>query len=112
MTTPAPLLDPYRHMTVKHHFIGGIYTKELHIPPGETHPQHRHSFDHTSVLVSGEAIVEVDGVATKYSAPAVINIRRKTIHSITPITPIVWLCQHVTECTDPTAIDEEFIDHG
>ena len=104
--------DPYRHMTVKHHFIGGIYTKECHLPVGVRFAQHRHSFDHVSVLASGEALLEVDGVVTRLFGPAIVNIEAKKVHSVTPVTPCVWLCQHVTSCTDPDAIDEELVDHG
>ena len=101
--------DPYTHMKVAHHFIGGIYTKECHLPVGYWFATHRHSFDHQSVLASGRAIVEVDGIRTEYEGPAIINIKAKAHHTIIPLTPVVWLCQHVTSCTDPDDIDEEFI---
>lgn len=104
------LLDPYKHMEVFHHFIGGIYTKECHLPVGFTFGQHRHTFDHQSVLASGTAIVEVDGVQTEYTGPVILNIEARKVHSVTPLTPCVWLCQHVTSCTDPEDIDMEFID--
>lgn len=103
-------LDPYKHMTVKHHFIGGIYAKECHLPVGYTFAQHRHTFDHMSILASGEAIVEVDGVETHMIAPAVINIEARKIHSVTPLTPVVWICTHKTDCTDPDNIDHELVE--
>lgn len=102
--------DPYKHMQVKHHFIGGIYTKECHMPVGYWFGQHRHPFDHQSVLAMGRAIVEVDGERTEYEAPAIINIAAKKTHTIIPLTPVVWLCQHVTSCTDPDDIDEELVE--
>jgi hypothetical protein len=64
------------------------------------------------VLVSGTAILEVDGVRTEHTGPMVLNIAAKKVHAIIPVTPVVWLCQHVTSCTDPEIIDEEFIDSG
>lgn len=105
------LVNPYKHMTVKHHRNGGIYTKECHLPVGYWFAQHRHSFDHQSVLVSGTAIVEVDGEQTEHTGPTILNIKAKKTHTIIPLTPVVWLCQHVTACTDPEDIDLEFIDH-
>ena len=104
--------NPYEYMEVKHHFIGGIYTKECHLPAGYTFEQHRHSFDHQSVLVSGTAIIEVDGVKTEHTGPAILNIEAHKVHSVTPLTPVVWLCQHVTDCTDAEDIDIEFIEHA
>ncbi len=105
-------MDPYRHMVVRHHFIGGIYTKECHLPVGYAFGQHRHSFAHQSVLVSGTAIVEVDGVQTEHVGPTILTIAAKKFHTITPLTPVVWLCQHVTACTDPEEIDKEVSDEG
>lgn len=104
--------DPYRHLTVKHHFIGGIYTKEMHMPVGHWFGTHRHKHDHQSVLVSGRAILEVDGVRTEHEGPVILNIAAKKYHAIIPLTPVVWLCQHVTACTDPDDIDIEFTEGG
>jgi len=106
---PQIVGDPYRHLTVRHHFIGGIYTKEMHMPVGYWFAQHRHSFDHQSVLVSGRAILEVDGERTELEGPAIVNVKAKKAHTIIPLTPVVWLCQHVTSCTDPEDIDAEII---
>lgn len=107
---PRIVGDPYRHLTVKHHFIGGIYTKEMHMPVGYWFEQHRHSFDHQSVLVSGRVILEVEGERTELEGPAIVNVKAKRSHTIIPLTPVVWLCQHVTSCTDPEDIDREVID--
>lgn len=97
--------DPAKHMSVRHHFVGGIYTKEMRLPVGRWFGQHRHSFDHQSILVSGRAIVEVDGERSEYEGPAILNIKARRFHTIIPLTPVVWLCQHVTGCTDPEVID-------
>ncbi len=109
MSYVEPGMDPYRHMTVKHHFIGGIYTKELHLPVGLEFGQHRHPFDHQSVLVSGTAVLDVEGVRTEHTGPVVMNIRARKFHTITALTPVVWLCQHVTACTDPDDIDSAIV---
>lgn len=102
-------MDPYKHMEVKHHFIGGIYTKECRLPVGFIFDQHRHTFDHQSVLVSGTAVITVDGVSTTHTGPEIMNIKARTVHSVMPLTPVVWLCQHVTDCTDPDDIDHELV---
>jgi hypothetical protein len=111
MNTNEMDLDPYKYMEVTHHFIGGIYTKECHLPVGIKFMQHKHTFDHMSVLAQGHAIVEVDGIDKEYHAPAVLNIRAGKHHAITALTPVVWLCQHVTTCTDPDNIDLEITEN-
>jgi hypothetical protein len=103
-------MSPYDLMDVKHHFGGGMYMKECHLRPGYRYDQHRHSFDHLSVLVSGEANIEVDGIVTSYTAPAVIKITARKIHSVTPLTEVVWLCCHATDEVAIENIDEELID--
>lgn len=104
-------LDPYKYMTVREHRIGGVYTKECHLPVGYAFPQHRHRYEHTSVLASGTALVEVDGVTTEHVGPVVLRIEAKKVHTITPLTPCVWLCQHATT-SENEDIDAELIDHG
>ena len=102
--------DAYTKMDVKHHFINGVYTKECHLPVGYKFEQHRHTFDHMSILASGTAIIEVDGVETEVTGPAVLNIKARTIHAVTPITPVLWYCIHKTDCTEAEDIDMEFIE--
>jgi len=102
-------MNPYDHMTVTHHFGGGVYTKQCVMSPGITYQQHMHNFDHLSILSSGAALVEVDGVITEHYGPTVLTIKANKYHSITPITEIVWYCIHATEETDPEHIDETLI---
>ena len=104
-----PKTDPYSHMQVEHKFDNGYYTKICKLPPGYTFAQHRHTFDHQSKLVSGTAILEVDGTQTYLTGPVEVTIKARKIHSVTPLTPIEWHCIHKTDCTDPEDIDLEFI---
>lgn len=92
-----------------HHFVGGLYCKETHIPAGVKLTQHVHSFDHLSVLAQGRVIVTVDGVDTEYSAPAFLTIHAGKVHEITALTEVVWGCLHASDCTDPEHIDESLI---
>lgn len=92
---------------IKHHFIGGVYGKELLIPDGEDVVSHKHNFDHMSVLAKGCVIVEVGGTQSTYYAPAVIEIKAGIEHSVLAVNGDAhWLCIHATEETDETKIDE------
>jgi hypothetical protein len=103
-------------IVVKHHFIGGIYTKELVIKDGATEVSHQHNFDHQSILAQGCAIVEVGGVKSTYWSPAIIEIKAGLNHSVTAVNgDVIWYCQHATDCTDPEQIDHTLImanEHG
>lgn len=105
-------LDPYAHMQVEHGFGGGVYAKQCLLPPGFVFDQHRHSFDHLSVLASGTARITVDGVTTEHTGPQMIIIKADKVHSVEPITPVLWYCIHKTDCTDPEDIDHELIEPG
>lgn len=92
-----------------HHFVGGLYCKETHIPAGVKLTQHIHSFDHLSVLAKGTAMVIVDGVSTEHSAPAFLTIHAGKAHEVTAITPVVWGCLHASDCIDEHDIDASLI---
>lgn len=88
-----------------HHFSSGVYAKETHIPAGLKISQHKHSFDHMSLLASGSVIVRADGWVESYTAPAVIDMKADTAHEVEAITDVVWFCIHATNVTDPEKID-------
>lgn len=106
--------NPYDFMTVKHHLVAGIYSKECHLPVGIRFDQHKHKFSHMSILSQGKAIVEVDGVSKEYTAPAVLKIEANKIHSVTAITPVIWHCIHAIDDDefngDFDDIDMEFVE--
>ena len=96
-------------VAIVHHFAGGLYCKETHIPAGLKLTQHRHAFDHLSVLAKGCVIVSVDGIETEHTAPAFLTIAAGKVHEVTALSDVVWGCLHATECTDPEAVDHELV---
>lgn len=93
-----------------HHFGGGVYTKETSIPAGYILVQHKHTFDHLSILGSGIAQVTVDGHTKTMTAPSCITIEAGKEHRVHAITDAVWYCIHATDCTDPEKVDELLIE--
>lgn len=96
-------------LQVMHHFGGGTYAKEMHVPAGATIGKHRHSFAHLSVLAAGSALVHTDESTKQFDAPACIEIKAGIHHEITAITDVVWYCIHATDCTDPQQVDTALI---
>lgn len=90
---------------IKHHFSDGVYIKETFIPAGISLTQHIHSYDHASVLVSGVAIVEVNGVAITYDHPTVLQIEAGKKHKVTAVADVIWLCIHATDDKNPDTVD-------
>ena len=97
-------------LQIQHHFGNRVYAKQMHLPANHFAQSHKHTFDHLSILAVGDAMVEVDGVATRYSAGSCILIKANAIHTITAITDCVWFCIHATDLTDPQQIDETLIE--
>jgi quercetin dioxygenase-like cupin family protein len=95
---------------ITHHFAGGVYAKETHIPAGTRLAKHSHpSFDHLSALMLGSVVVDVDGKRRLYDAPAMLTIKAGKEHEVTAVTDAVWACIHATEETDPEKVDAGLI---
>ena len=93
-----------------HHFIGGVYAKEMKYPQGWIVKSHKHKYDHMSVLAKGTVVLEVDGVKEIFEAPAVINVTANKHHSVLALEDTVWLCIHKIEGEfDIDTVDETLI---
>lgn len=94
---------------INHHFVGGLYAKEAFIPAGTCISKHVHTHDHLSALMLGKVLVDVDGVVSTLSAPALVTIRAGSLHKVTALTDVTWVCFHKTDETDPSNIDEVLV---
>ncbi len=97
---------------VVHHFAGGCYCKEMHLPAGHYAVSHAHVYTHLSVLAAGMAEVQTGARIRRFKAPAVIQIEQGVEHRITALSDVTWLCIHRTDVTDPEGIDEVLIAKG
>ncbi|MBS75729.1 MAG: hypothetical protein CMO32_08220 [Variovorax sp.] len=94
---------------VEHHFGGGVYAKETHVPAGMWLVQHKHKHDHLSILSSGTVEVLVEGERTEMTGPTCVNIKGGLHHGIRALTDAVWFCVHATDCVDEDEVDEVLI---
>ena len=97
---------------IQHHFSAGVYAKEAFIPAGQILVQHKHKFDHLSILAAGSVELVVDGVKSVIHAPACLTIQANKHHGVKSLTNVVWYCLHATECTDADDVDEILIVNG
>ena len=95
---------------IHHHFSAGVYAKETRIPAGYLCVQHKHKFDHLSVLATGSVELKVDDKVLVVHAPACLTIVAGKVHSIRAITDVMWYCIHATDCTDIESVDEVLIE--
>jgi quercetin dioxygenase-like cupin family protein len=94
---------------IEHHFSAGVYAKEVCIPAGQVLVQHKHKFDHLSILASGLIELMVGDKRTTIDAPACLTIKANEHHGVKAITDVVWYCIHATDCTDIDQIDDLLI---
>lgn len=97
---------------MQHHFSDNLYAKEILLSAGSLVVQHKHKFDHLSILAKGKVIVLFDEDAVEYTAPACINIVKGVDHAIKALEDSVWFCVHATDETDATKVDEVLIQEG
>jgi quercetin dioxygenase-like cupin family protein len=94
---------------MEHHFSDGLYAKKARIKPGQWLVQHKHNYEHLSVLAQGRCLVTVDGKTTEYVAPAMITIVAGAEHKIFAIEETVWFCIHATEATTEDEVFEQTV---
>lgn len=104
------VFDPIEH--VKNHpdrfvpdstvaFIGGTYIKKFELKANTAIVQHKHTYDHASILAVGRVRIRIDNVWHYREAPAVISIAAGEEHLVVAETDVVWFCIHaVDEATD------------
>lgn len=67
----------------------------------ESYDGHAHEYDHAHFVASGAMDVEVNGLVTRYEAPAMIWIAAKTGHKMTARAPgTIGLCIHAIRSAD------------
>lgn len=71
---------------------GNVFIVETKAPQGYELCSHEHVHAHTSVLVSGTAIVHVGDTSEIYSGYNLITIPKGVTHSVKAVTDIIWLC--------------------
>ncbi len=100
---------PQTQPDIEHHFSSGMYAKQMLIPAGFSAFQHKHEYDHLSILASGRVIVQTDDGQVEYTAPSCITIKRNINHAVHALEDAVWFCIHATEETDEEQVDKVLI---
>lgn len=98
-------------MDTEHHFIGGLYARELHIPAGVTLTGKIHKHDHLNFLMKGKISVMTDGGVVKtLEAPAIIPATKGIKRAGYAHTDTTWVTVHVCEATTVDEADEELVE--
>ncbi len=95
---------------VKHTFAPGVCIREVHMPAGSHIIGHRHTTEHTNIMICGHMLLQADdGTWQDLYAPFmyVANTGRKVAKIIEDV---VWLNIFPTDSTDVDWIENTFLD--
>jgi hypothetical protein len=94
-------------------YFGNIWVRQNILEKeGESHPGHKHYFDHVTLLARGKVQVEVEGHDPKeFEAPTFIVIKKEHEHKITALTDdALYYCVFALRDNDGNVVDEMFED--
>jgi hypothetical protein len=93
--------------------FGNIWVRQnLLEHSGDNHEGHKHYFDHVTLLVKGNVLVEVEGrVPKEFQAPTFIVIKKEHNHKITALTDdVLYYCVFALRDMDGNVVEEMFED--
>lgn len=97
-------------LDITHHWVEEeIYLKRAFIRKGLTVGKHSHPYDHSSYLVSGSVLLDIDGHKEKHDAPKILLVKANKTHTISALSDSVWYCSHITSDTNPETVDETIL---
>lgn len=76
-------------------YFGNVWVRQNYLAKvGDTHPGHKHHFDHVSLLATGKVRVTVDGCSPKeFTAPTFIVIKKEHNHKFEALADgTLWYC--------------------
>jgi quercetin dioxygenase-like cupin family protein len=94
--------------------VANLYSRMMRFQKaGDIEIGHTHQFDHLTLLAKGRLEVMVDGVATEFTAPHMIYIRKDRVHELKALSDeTVAYCIHALrdketeEILDPSMIPD------
>lgn len=95
----------------EHRFLeGDVYLKGFCLDDNERVEQHRHNFDHVTLLTQGCVLLDKGEARTVHYAPDYIFIEKGIAHAFTAINgPAKGYCTHILTGLDGEDIDKELI---
>ena len=94
---------------VENHFCGNIYARQITMPRGAFVFGKKHKTTHFNFVMQGSALVYMDGIVTKVTAPAVISSNAETQKIVYILEDMAWITTHATEETDVQILEQELV---
>jgi hypothetical protein len=101
---------PQVEVPLVHHFAPGVYLREAVMPAGALVIGHKHKHAGLNIVLTGSALVKIDGKICEIKAPCIIKSEAGTRKIAYVIEEMRWLNIHPTNETDLDAIEAEQIE--
>lgn len=100
---------PQVDVAVRHHFLPGIYVREMLLPAGVSITGKTHKKDHIMIIASGKVAVVSNELEEILVAPTILHSRAGTKRAAHALEDTVWLTIHSTNKTTLAEIEAELI---
>lgn len=103
------LHQPQVEMPLTHRFAPGVYFREIFMPAGTFVIGHEHKTEHFNVVLSGRALVLIEGKTEEIKAPCVFLSGAGVRKVLLIEEDMRWVTIHATHETDITKLELELI---
>lgn len=93
----------------EHYFAPGIYVRQVTMPAGHGIIGHEHKTEHLNVVLTGSALVWMDGAVQKITAPATFKSSPGVRKVLLILEDCTWQTIHPTHATDLDQLADELI---
>lgn len=103
---------PQVEIPIEHHFAPGVYAREAFMPAGALVVGHAHKEECLNIVLSGSALVSINGKLTEVSAPFILKSPAGSRKIAYVLTGMRWVNIHpnATNETDPAALEDAHIE--
>jgi hypothetical protein len=100
--------EGYAGFPVTHHFVPGMYCRELFMPAGSVVTSYIHRFEHPYVVSQGECYVFNDECKWDHIAAPHFGVTKAgTRRFLVMVRDTIWTTFHITPTTDVEAVERE-----
>ena len=103
---------PQLEMPVTHRFAPGVYAREIFMPAGDAGSLvlgHEHKTEHFNIVLTGRALVSMDGKTEEIVAPCIFKSGKGVRKALLIIEDMRWITIHPTKETDVTKLEDDLV---
>jgi len=93
-----------------HTFSEGVYAREIFMPKGMIVVGHVHETTHLNMVSKGSAMVWMNGVVSKITAPFTFESKAGVRKVLYILEDMFWTTVHVTNETNITVLEDTLVD--